>query len=52
MEDIKILKVEMPSSYDYTDKSVKKINQLIKEQVGEYYIPVVVPNGFQLEIII
>ena len=49
-DDVKILKVAVPQNY--TEKEMKNINKLVKEQVGDYYIPVVVPNGIELEIIV
>ena len=49
-DDVKILKVAVPQNY--TEKEMKNINKLVKEQVDDYYIPVVVPNGIELEIIV
>ena len=49
-DDVKILKVAVPQNY--TEKEMKNINKLVKEQVGDCYIPVVVPNGIELEIIV
>ena len=49
-DDVKILKVAVPQNY--TEKEMKNINKLVKEQVGDYYIPVVVPNDIELEVIV
>ena len=49
-DDVKILKVAIPQNY--TEKEMKNINKLVKEQVGDYYIPVVVPNDIELEVIV
>ena len=49
-DDVKILKVAVPQNY--TEKEMKNINKLVKEQVGDYYIPVVVLNGIELEIVV
>lgn len=49
-DDVKILKVAVPQIY--TEKEMKNINKLVKEQVGDYYIPVVVPNDIELEVIV
>lgn len=46
-----VLKVSIPKEL-YKEKEIKELHTLIKKQVGDAYLVVVVPNDVQLEIIV
>lgn len=46
-----ILKVTTPKGV-YSEEETRKIYKIIKEQVGDEYLTVVVPEGVTLEIIV
>ena len=47
---LSILKITVPSRA-YTQKDQKAIYNFIKEQVGDCYLPILVPENVKLEII-
>ena len=50
-ENRSILQVAVPKG-KYSDKEKKQLYNDIKDQVGDYYLPVIVPDDVVLEIIV
>jgi hypothetical protein len=46
-----VLKITVPKGA-YSDKELQKLYNDIKDQVGNYYLPIIVPDGVNLEIIV
>lgn len=49
-DPIAILKIGMPKEV-YNPKQQEEIYNSVKEQVGKFYLPVIVPKDIELEII-
>lgn len=50
LESCPILKITVPKGA-YSDKEIKKLYDNIKDQVGNRYLPVIVPEDVSLEVI-
>lgn len=51
LETKEVLKVSIPKE-TYKEREINELHGLIKKQVGDAYLVVVVPNDVQLEIIV
>lgn len=45
-----ILKITIPRQ-GYTKEDRKGIDEMVKKQVGKYYIPIILPKDIELEVL-